>query len=235
MNRQTQDMSQSVPLKFTSNRCRTGITLGCGILSSISPLSKGTRVCSAVSTVAPGGLILVLSWYGVTEGVILDSRIISLIEVVPVEALDTEAIISFSSSTGLLSRFRNCADVEGVANVACLGLLLPLECTPGKVSRRTVKGVTGILRVDRACISISFSILFNLFSSASWKDKELIQGVDKDAVYQSRYSLNNCSASRWPEGCPHPGPVPLCDSLSWVCPHWTRPPHHHPRRRTRHS
>lgn len=60
-------------------------------------------------------------------------------------ALDTEAIINFSSSIGLL--VSECADG---AVAACLGLELPLECTVGSVSRSTVNGVIGIRRVDRA-------------------------------------------------------------------------------------
>lgn len=162
MKRHTQDMSQSVPLKLISNRWRTGIGRGCGIFSSISPLRRGTWACKSLGRRS--------RYSGTAEGLIFDSRIMSFIEVDVVEgpaALFMEAIISFSSSTGLL--VSECADG---AVAACLGLELPLEWTAGRVSRSTVNGVTGIRMVDRAWISISFSILFIRFSSASCKGQK---------------------------------------------------------------
>lgn len=93
-------------------------------MSSKSPLSKGTRASNLPWAEVSGGR----SWYCCTDGVIFEPRIISLIvsdvEVLLGDELDTEAIISFSSKAGLLDR-RSCA--IGAAVVACLGLELPLE------------------------------------------------------------------------------------------------------------
>lgn len=168
-NRQTQDISQSAPSKLMSNRCRTGINRGWGTASSKSPLNKGTLACNSLVARLLLVLRVVSSRYSVTDGVIVDSRIISLIvdreEVegpATGDAFETEAINSFSSKRGFWF-----SDCDTGAVLACFGLELPLECTPGNVSNSTVNGVTGILKVDLAWISISFSILLSLFNSAS--------------------------------------------------------------------